>query len=82
MLGRASLSACPIQGLFLGSCYRSETRYKESSTFDKEYSDILVVLRISVKVFTVCGEYKILLPRHLLSLLGRQDNTKGSLNQV
>lgn len=44
----------------------------ERSTFDKEYSDIPLVLRISVKVFTMCGEQKMMLSRHLLLLLGSQ----------
>lgn len=63
-----SLYACLIQGLFPGSSYRAETRYKERSTFNKEYSDIPLVFKISVKVFTMCGEQKMMLSRQLLSL--------------
>lgn len=59
----------PCPRTFLGSCYRAETRYKEGSTFDREYSDIPLVLRISVKVFRVFEGQKILLSIHLLSLL-------------
>lgn len=72
MLGEVSLYACPIEGLFLGSCNEPETRYKEKSTFDKEYFYIPLVLRISVKVFAMCGEQKMMLSRHILSLLGSQ----------
>lgn len=59
---------------FLGSCHRVRTRYGERRTFDKEYSDAPLVLRISVKAFASCEELK-----HLLLLLGCQKKTQKGI---
>lgn len=61
---------------FSKQLFQGWNRYEEKRTFDRDYFDLPLLLRIRLKGFTVCGEQQMMMSSHLLSLLGCQQITQ------